>query len=100
VVCGVCVWYVRCVCGVWGVYVCVVCVCVCVCSGCTPCYIGVYQCGLWSVVQVCLCGEWRVVLTWLWEGCVWRRFAVEVYGVGGWGLCVCCDRVSAWAVAV
>jgi len=40
-----------------------VCVCVCACSGCTLCYIGVYQCGLWSIVQVCLCGDWRFVLT-------------------------------------
>ena len=57
----------------------------CVCSGCTPCYIGVYQCGLWSIVQVCLCGDWRFVLTWLWEGCV-----AEVRGGGlrCWGLCV------------
>ena len=37
-----------------------------------PCYIGVYQCGLWSTVQVCLCGDWWFVLTWLWEGCVYR----------------------------
>ena len=29
----------------------------CVCSGCTPCYIGVYQCGLWSIVHVCSCGD-------------------------------------------
>jgi len=28
------------------------CVCVCVCSGCMLCYISVYQCGLWSIVQV------------------------------------------------
>ena len=60
-------------------------VCVCVCSGCTLCYIGVYQCGLWSTVQVCLFGDWRFVLTWLWEGCV-----AEVRGGGlrCWGLCV------------
>ena len=58
----------------------------CVCSCCTPCYIGVYQCGLWSIVQACLCRDWRFVLTWLWEGCLWRRFVVEVKVVGG---CVC-----------
>jgi hypothetical protein len=34
-------------------------------SSCTMCYISVYQCGLWSIVQVCLCGDWRCVLTWL-----------------------------------
>jgi len=45
-----------------------VCVCACVCSGCTPCCISVYQGGLWSIVQVCLCGDLRFVLTWLWEG--------------------------------
>ena len=58
-----------------------VCVCVCVCSGCTPCYIGVYQCGLWSVVQVCLCGEWRFG----------RGVCVAEVRGGGlrcWGLCV------------
>ena len=27
----------------------------CVCGGCIPCYIGVYQCGLWSIVRVCVC---------------------------------------------
>ena len=32
----------------------------CVFSTCMPYYIGVYQCGLWSVVQVCLCGDWRL----------------------------------------
>jgi len=37
----------------------------CVCSGCMPCYIGVYQCGLWSIVQVCLCGDWRLSETFL-----------------------------------
>ena len=66
-------------------------VCVCVCSGRKPCYVGIYQCGLWSPIQVCLCGDWRFVLTWLWEGCVsggsWWRF--KVLGV----VCVC-DQVS------
>jgi len=57
----------------------------CVCSGCMPCYIGVYRCGLWNIVQVCLCGDWRFVLTLLWEGC-----AAEVRGgdLRCWGLCV------------
>ena len=53
------------------------------CSGCTPCYIGVYQYGLWSTVQVCLCGDWRFLLTWLWEGCVsggsWWRLGLCVF---------------------
>ena len=78
-----------------------VCVCVCVCSGCTPCYIGVYQCGLWSIVQVCLCGDWKFVRTWLWEGCV-------AEGCGGdlrcWGLCVfvikCVRRLWVFSVVV
>jgi len=35
----------------------------CVCSGCMLCYIGVYQCGLWNIVQVCLCGDWWFELT-------------------------------------
>ena len=70
-----------------------VCVCVCVCGGCTLRYISVYQCVLWSTVQVCLCGDWRFVVTWLWEVCVfsggsWWRF--KVLGV----VCVC-GRVSA-----
>jgi len=69
----------------------------CVCSGCTPCYIGVYQCGLWNIVQVSLCGDWRFVLTWLWEGVCsggsWWRF--KVLGV----VCVC-DQVSAKVVGV
>jgi len=34
-----------------------------VCSGCVPRCIGVYQCGPWNIVQVCLCGDWRFVLT-------------------------------------
>ena len=56
----------------------------CVCSGCIPCYIGVYQCGLWSIVQVCLYGDWR-----LWEGCVCVCVAeVRGGGLGCWGLCV------------
>jgi len=29
----------------------------CVYSCCMPCCIGVYQCGLWSIVKVCLCGN-------------------------------------------
>ena len=34
----------------------------CVCSGCMLCWdIGAYQCGLWSIVQGCLCGDWRFV---------------------------------------
>jgi len=37
----------------------------CVCSGCMPCYIGVYRCGLWSIVQVCLCGDWSLSETFL-----------------------------------
>jgi len=41
-------------------------VCVCVCRSFMSRYIGVYQCGLWSIVQVCL-----------WEGCVWQRFVIE-----------------------
>jgi len=57
--------------------------------GCTPCYIVVLQCGLWSIVQVCLCGDWRVVFTWLWEGCV----CVAEVRVGCF-VCVC-DQVSA-----
>jgi len=55
------------------------------------CYIGVYQCGLWSIVQVCLYGDWR-----LWEGCVCVCVAeVRGGGLGCWGLCVFCDQVSA-----
>ena len=49
-------------------------------SGCTLCYISVYQCGLWITVRVCLCGDSRFVLTWLWEGCGG--------GLGCWGLSV------------
>jgi len=74
--------------------------CVCLCSGCMPpCYIGVYQCGLWSIVWVCLCGEWRFV--WGLEVCVrtgglcspgcGRVYVAEVRGGGlrrCWGLCV------------
>ena len=61
--------------------------CVCVCSGCTLCYISVYQCGLWSNVQVCLCGDWMFVFTWLWEGCVCVA-GVCGGGLRCWGLCV------------
>ena len=62
-----------------------VCVCVCVCSGCTLCYISVYQCGLWTIIQVCLCGDWRFVLTWLWG---WGVAGVRGGGLRCWGLCV------------
>ena len=60
------------------------CVCVCVFVVAVLC---VYQCGLWSIVQVCLCGDWKFVLTWFWEVCVcsggsWWRFKVL-------GDCVC-----------
>ena len=59
----------------------------CVCSGCMPqSYIGVYQCGLWSIVWVCLCGYWRFFAHLVVGGvCV-----AEVCGGGlrWWGLCV------------
>jgi hypothetical protein len=57
----------------------------CVCGGRTRYYIGVYQCGLWSIVQVCLCGDWDCVLSWLWEGCV---AGVRGGSLRCWGLCV------------
>jgi len=50
----------------------------CVCGGCMPCYIGVYQCGLWSIVQVYLCGDWSFVLTWLWEGCRAKNTSIKL----------------------
>ena len=57
----------------------------CVCGGRTRYYIGVHQCGLWNIVQVCLCGDWRFVLSWLREGCV---AGVRGGSLRCWGLCV------------
>jgi len=83
--------------------VCVCVVCVCVCSGCTPSYMDVYQCGLWIIVQVCLCGDGKFLLTWLW-GVVGLGGAAGVRGgrLRRCGLCVCVcvcvgDQVSASA---
>ena len=67
----------------------------CVCSGCMPCYIGVYQCGLRSIEQVCLCGDWKFVLTWLWEGCVCVA-VVRGGGLSCWGLCVFVIKCVRW----
>ena len=65
------------------------CVCVCVCSGCTLCYIGVYQCGLCSVVQVCVG-----------TGGLWSPVCGRGVCSGGWwwgfkvlGVVCVCDQV-------
>ena len=72
--------------------------CVCVFNGCTLCYISVYQCALCSIVQVCLCGDWRFVPTWLWEGCVCVA-GVRGGGLRCWGLCVFVMR-GLWVFSV
>ena len=68
--------------------------CVCVCI---PCYIGVYQCGLWSVVQRCLCGECSLCETYVVCVCVCvcsgcMPCYIGVYQCGLWSVvqgCLC-----------
>jgi len=77
-------------------------VCVCVCSCCTPCYIGVYQCGLWSIVQACLCRDWRFCAHLVVGGMLVAE--VRSGGLRCWGLCVfvikCLPRLWVFSVVV